>query len=305
MQPDGVATCTRRWDGGGPHKHRHGRGRTSHNRSAGARCSLVPCARCSPVRLLGTGLRLVTWHVASALRVPYLTAELPWGSHRIATRRGPGTRAMYVWRNYSPHETAAFRQVVRAGDVVWDVGAHVGALSTLAASLAGPAGEVVAFEPDPQAALLCRRNLEAWANASLEQVALSSHHGRRALRDSPHAGSRGFYGEGSVVADVLTWRGDDVAARRGRPDVVKIDTEGHELAVLDGMGDLLGEVRVFLVECHGQERQEAVEAILGAAGYATVPVVSPWKATSSWLLGQLPGVGRSVERETVRSQISR
>ncbi|MDR7505918.1 MAG: FkbM family methyltransferase [Armatimonadota bacterium] len=47
------------------------------------------------------------------------------------------------------------------GDVFVDVGAHIGYWSILAARIIGPEGKVVALEPDPEAAELCRSNIHA------------------------------------------------------------------------------------------------------------------------------------------------
>src|SRR5579872_4977196 len=40
-------------------------------------------------------------------------------------------------------------EVVEPGDCIWDVGANVGLASFASAALAGPAGRVLAIEPDP------------------------------------------------------------------------------------------------------------------------------------------------------------
>jgi len=61
-------------------------------------------------------------------------------------------------------------------------------------------------------------------------------------------------------------RGDGVAVPA--PDVLKIDVEGHESAVLDGLGDYLNRVEAVLVEVHeakGVDRG-AIRGWLEAAG---------------------------------------
>ncbi|SRR6266545_2940317 len=58
---------------------------------------------------------------------------------------------------FKPFETELVMNEVRPGDVVVDVGAHIGYFTLLLAALVGPKSRVFAFEPDPDNfALLCR-----------------------------------------------------------------------------------------------------------------------------------------------------
>src|ERR671919_619032 len=55
-------------------------------------------------------------------------------------------------------EQRIFGGVVRPRDVIYDIGANVGALAVHIAQLAGPTGLVVAFEPVPRTYVeLCKR----------------------------------------------------------------------------------------------------------------------------------------------------
>ncbi|MDJ0933271.1 FkbM family methyltransferase [Breoghania sp.] len=76
----------------------------------------------------------------------------------------------------------------------------------------------------------------------------------------------------TVTVDVDTL--DNVAARFGIEaiDLLKIDTEGQERPVLDGIGeDLWPKIRQLLVEVHrGEEELRTIRAELEARGYETV-----------------------------------
>lgn len=67
-----------------------------------------------------------------------------------------------------------FAALVKPGSVVWDVGAHVGFYTLLAARAVGPSGRVVAFEPVPRNLRYLRRHiaLNHITNADVLDVAV-------------------------------------------------------------------------------------------------------------------------------------
>jgi tRNA G37 N-methylase Trm5 len=54
------------------------------------------------------------------------------------------------WREYEPNLVACFRKICKEGSVVCDIGANVGFHSLMLSALAGPAGQVYAFEPNSE-----------------------------------------------------------------------------------------------------------------------------------------------------------
>lgn len=61
-----------------------------------------------------------------------------------------------VWE---PHTTGWIEDSLSAGEVVWDIGAHIGYDSLLAGKLVGETGKVIAFEPHPVIAAQLRNNI--------------------------------------------------------------------------------------------------------------------------------------------------
>ncbi len=161
-----------------------------------------------------------------------------------------------------------------------DVGASGG---TYTARLLGLSSEVVAFEPRPAAAAQLAALLNSTGRrASVEAVALSDVAGTRQLRVLGHEVGRSTIEEGNVLrgdadnqlteVNVTTRLLDDY----GYTDIgfVKIDVEGHELAVLRGARrSLLDNQPTVLVESENRHRPQAVEDVaqffeqLGYAGY--------------------------------------
>jgi SAM-dependent methyltransferase len=153
-----------------------------------------------------------------------------------------------------------YRRWVSSGCTVYDVGAGDGDSALLLARLAAP-GKVVAFEPVSE----LRDRLAA--NAALNP-------------DVPvPVVVPAFVGD--RVADGHTTL-DAVAAGRSvpPPDFVKIDVDGAELAVLEGMWTLLSTVRpVVFLEVHGMDRERACHQFLEARGYAVRVIRNAWWRT--------------------------
>ena len=157
----------------------------------------------------------------------------------------------------------SFRSVMlrstRPGDCVWDVGANIGFYSELFAMVVGPSGKVISFEPSRACVSLLEERLRDRAcgpSWEIMPVALSDKDGEAWLSvgagdtaPSNHLASRG---EDATVL-VQTARGDSLlTAGCEAPAVVKIDVEGFEGEVLDGMGSVLDlpSLRAVCVEVH-------------------------------------------------------
>src|SRR5271166_2308194 len=67
--------------------------------------------------------------------------------------------SIYLLGAYEPAMLRAYSSVIRGGDVVFDIGANIGAHTMHFARLVGPAGRVFAFEPTDYAAAKIRLNL--------------------------------------------------------------------------------------------------------------------------------------------------
>ncbi len=141
----------------------------------------------------------------------------------------------------------AFVDAVEPGDTVWDVGANIGSYSLLAAEIGA---NVVAFEPGAEARAQLVKNAERNGlrhRIDPTAIALSDRRGTATLGVSEATGTRALT-DGGVGTTVPTERGDDVDVPE--PAVVKIDVEGAECDVLDGMADRLAGVRECFVEVH-------------------------------------------------------
>jgi FkbM family methyltransferase len=152
--------------------------------------------------------------------------------------------AIYFKRGFEPETTAAFRALVRPGDIAFDVGANIGCHALSLAKLVQPAGSVVAFEPIQWAFKKLTRNAAlnpGLHNLRLEKLAVSSHSASSrtiTFRASwPTFGCKpGIFTDAVEVITI-----DDYMARSRLPhlDLVKIDVDGFEHKVIRGAKNTL------------------------------------------------------------------
>ncbi|HEV7280011.1 MAG TPA: FkbM family methyltransferase [Pirellulaceae bacterium] len=169
-------------------------------------------------------------------------------------------------------EIACAMDSILPGATVVDVGAHKGAYLYWLRRAAGPTGKVLAFEPQPQLSSYLERIAQQsrWKNVRVENLALSARPGVLPLhipaaegRTSPgarlgrkHAEDRGRCNT-SFDVPVTTLDAYLYDTGISRVDFLKVDAEGHELAVFQGAERTLRTWRpTILFECEGRLRDD-------------------------------------------------
>ena len=141
-----------------------------------------------------------------------------------------------------PFVLAVLRELVRPGDTLLDVGANIGWFTVIGSRLVGAGGRVIAVEPEAANAALVRENVRrnGCGNVVLHEVAAGAGEATaRLYRSGDNSGDHRM----AIDSDRAAWV--DVAVRpldalvEGQVDVVKMDTQGSEVAALRGMADLL------------------------------------------------------------------
>lgn len=143
-------------------------------------------------------------------------------------------------------ETYWFLRTVKPGDTIVDVGANAGYYTVIGSKLVGDKGKVYAFEPEPATFELLQKNvrLNGLTNVVLEQKALSNRKGTlKIFIADMNKGDHRIYqpeGESRPTVDVETVRLDEyLKDQKPRVDLIKIDTQGAEGVILEGMKGLL------------------------------------------------------------------
>jgi FkbM family methyltransferase len=154
-------------------------------------------------------------------------------------------------------ELRALRDALSPGDTAVDVGANKGAYLHWMRQAVGPTGRVYAFEPQPGLAryLESVQGCMGWDNVTVREIALSDSAGRRVLHvpgweNSPGASlelSESTSSPGARDREVEVDTLDHQLEGAKRIGLVKVDVEGHELAVFRGAPRTLTEHRPVLL----------------------------------------------------------
>jgi FkbM family methyltransferase len=176
----------------------------------------------------------------------------------------PAQQLGYLLGTDEPHLQKAIRDYVAAGDTVYDIGANIGYVSLSLAKRVGPAGKVIAFEPVPRNIEAFRQNIEinGLTNVQLLEVAASTLAGEAVIRiaENPATASLVWHRNDPSATEfhIKTVSIDELveAGELSYPKFVKIDVEGAEGAVLQGMRRTLAAARpVLFVECSEAGRE--------------------------------------------------
>jgi len=140
------------------------------------------------------------------------------------------------------------------GDVVFDIGAGIGAETLVFSRLVGPSGRVVACEAHPRTYGRLRDlcSVNRLSNVTPLQVAISDRDGTVRISDLDHHLQNTVLGATGRSIEVPARRIDSIAAELGigRIDLLKMNIEGAEQLALQGMGTLLATTHHVCISCH-------------------------------------------------------
>jgi FkbM family methyltransferase len=148
-----------------------------------------------------------------------------------------GSKIVYTG-DYEPELKKIFKSIIKKGDHVLDVGANIGFHTLYFAQLVGNKGTVTSFEPVPRnyEALNININLNNYSNINTFNVALSNKKEQIAIDidlKSTNPGAYNLFSKGGQT-QINCEIGDEVIVNQ-KIDFIKIDVEGYESFVIDGL----------------------------------------------------------------------
>lgn len=221
-------------------------------------------SRIGPETALGRALR---WPLAPLRRARVRVLLGPLSGMRWMAAAGIHS----CWLGTYEHaKQTMFLAHLAPGSVVYDVGAHAGYYTLLAASRVAPGGRVYAFEPVSENLAYLRHHLRLnrVTNASVVPAAVANSCGSASFRAGTTSSTGHLAEDGQLQVSTV---GLDEMARAGlieAPSLVKIDVEGAEESVLAGAVELLQSARpTVFVATHGRSADRACCELLGSLQY--------------------------------------
>jgi FkbM family methyltransferase len=177
---------------------------------------------------------------------------------------------------------------LKEGDIFIDVGAHFGYFSLLAAKLVNSEGKVISFEPSPKTFNILKQNAETKENMVIINNAVSDQHEEINFYEFPNRYSE--YNSTDVTQyEHLGWFKNNqpkcikietvilseyFELKNINPSIIKIDVEGSEFKVINGLKDYLINsspkiIMEFLTDGRFNEQHILAEKILRSLGYTS------------------------------------
>lgn len=187
------------------------------------------------------------------------------------------------------HILELFIDMLRPGDVVYDIGSNIGLYAVILAKAVGETGSIVAFEPESQSyAHLCQNlTLNHLHNVRPFQIALGDYTGQasfdRRNYSVGHTAQESDPAEDITIVEVV--QGDHLVNTEGlpAPRAVKIDVEGYEYRVINGLSRTLQQPSCELVCCEIHPKQltsgvtpESIIDTLKSFGFGRVDTYQRW-----------------------------
>ncbi len=141
------------------------------------------------------------------------------------------------WEEY---ETSLFKRSIKKGDVVLDIGAHIGYYTLIAADIVGDEGKVYAFEPDPKNFTLLEKNVRenGYKNVELVNKAVAEKTGSsRLYLNTENTGDHRIYSASdkrrSIKIQAISLD-DFFRDKNKRINMIKMDIQGSEVRAFKG-----------------------------------------------------------------------
>lgn len=226
---------------------------------------------------LSWSVLLRKWSLLRRRTVP-VVARTFWGDPVSLQYPDAASVALHRYGFLEAGLTTFVLRTLRPGMTFFDIGAHMGYYTLLASTLVGPAGQVHCFEPSVNTYAVLSQNVRSRSNVKINPLAVSSQ--RATLQLSDYGCEFSMYNtlatgnlEHSVrekikpvIRDVQAISVDEYVAESGaRPHFIKVDAEGAESAILEGMKQTLEKIRPIIsleVGDLAEDRMSASRTIL-------------------------------------------
>jgi len=203
---------------------------------------------------------------------PVVTGPLKGCKFILGSLAGEGGGASVYFGLMEPGQSTIVVEKLHRGGRFFDIGANVGYYTLLASRVTGEKGEVVAVEPLPRNLGMLRQhvNINHLKNVEVVPAAVSESVGKKFFSEGDSTATGRLDTRGHIEVDTITL--DELTARFGEPDMIKIDVEGAEERVLAGAERTFIRKPPILLSTHSDALRASCLDGLKSRGYVCVPI---------------------------------
>jgi FkbM family methyltransferase len=211
----------------------------------------------------------------------------------------PARFSRYYEADYEPDTFKFFREHLKPGRTLLDIGAHLGLFAVVGARLVSPGGKVFSFEPTPFTRSVLKEVVRLNGYDDVVDVrgeAVCDRRGQTVFYDTgeevSNANSLVHIDRSKTGIEVDLISVDEFVKEKGiRPDCIKIDVEGAELDLLRGAKETFTTIRPVArlglhppqLAQHGQSLEEIWDTIVD---YNLTPEFDGRKIDKEWFCDQ-------------------
>lgn len=187
----------------------------------------------------------------------FQVADIAPGFRLNCDLQDPEQEKIYFYGHYHErYEARLIRKLLSPGESFWDIGANIGYFTLLAAATLQNSGQILAFEPGRVAFQRLQDNvrLNNFNNIIILNLAASNSAGEAKLYLATEIADTGaslyLGGDDRTAFEIIPTIPLDTYLAQEKfppPDLIKIDVEGAELAVLQGATTILSEFAPLLL----------------------------------------------------------
>jgi len=177
-----------------------------------------------------------------------VTLPLPFNKRITVLAEDGGVGHQFImYRRYEPYESGIVEKLLEPGMIVYNIGANVGYYTILCSLFVEGRGKIYAFEPSPKNFALLKENVEQnrLRNVELFPFALADREGSASLGISTtNSGDHQLFSSDTTrdTVEVQLMTVDSLIAHGlPKPNLILMDVQGAEAAIVEGMEKLLAE----------------------------------------------------------------
>lgn len=167
-------------------------------------------------------------------------------------------KELFIYGTREPAATALVQKLLNKNDIVLEAGANIGYYALIEAPLCQ---HVLAVEPDVQNFSALQKNISRnnISNISCFNQALGDTNGEQLFYTSEKSNWHSFYKTDAATTSVIVpmQTVDAFCSDKPQPTVARMDVEGYELGIIQGMKKTLAAIRWLFIEVHSDIMTEA------------------------------------------------